>query len=64
MIKAIATAVVVLLGALLIYAGTRPDTFRVQRATSIKAPPEKIFAVLTISCAGNPGRPGRRKTPR
>ena len=31
MIKAIATAVVVLLGALLIYAGTRPDTFRVGR---------------------------------
>ena len=46
MIKKIAIAVVVLLAALLIYAATQPDTFRIQRATSIKAPPEKIFAVL------------------
>jgi len=45
-IKKIAIAVVVLLAALLIYAATQPDTFRIQRATSIKAPPEKIFAVL------------------
>jgi hypothetical protein len=39
--------VVVLLAALLIYAAARPDTFRVQRATSIKAPPEKIAAALS-----------------
>jgi carbon monoxide dehydrogenase subunit G len=31
---------------ILTYAATRPDTFRVQRATSIKAPPEKIFPLL------------------
>ena len=46
MIKKIAIALVVLLGALLVYAATQPDTFRIQRAATIKAPPEKIFAVL------------------
>ncbi len=39
--------VAVLLAAVLIYAATKPDTFRVQRAASIKAPPEKISAVLS-----------------
>jgi uncharacterized protein YndB with AHSA1/START domain len=29
-----------------VYAATKPDVFRVQRATSIKAPPEKIFPFL------------------
>jgi len=47
MIKKIGIAVVVLLGALLIYAATQPDTFRIQRAASIKAPPEKIAAALS-----------------
>jgi len=31
---------------LLIFAATRPDIFRVQRATRIKAPPERIFALI------------------
>src|SRR5207344_784877 len=30
----------------LAFAATKPDTFRVQRAASIKAPPEKIFPLL------------------
>jgi K+-transporting ATPase KdpF subunit len=38
--------IAVLLAAVLIYAATKPDVFRIQRATSIKAPPEKIAAVL------------------
>jgi hypothetical protein len=46
MIKTIAIAVVVLLAALLGFAATRPNTFRVQRATSMKVPPEKIFALI------------------
>ena len=36
--------------ALLIYAAIRPDTFRVQRSTGIKAPPEKIFALINDLC--------------
>ena len=46
MLKKIAISVVVLVAALLAYAATRPDTFRVERTTSIKAPPEKIFALI------------------
>src|SRR2546422_5385912 len=46
MFKIIAIVVVVLLAALLVYAATKPDTFRVQRSASIKAPPEKIFALI------------------
>ena len=42
----ILSVVVIVLAAVLIFAATRPDTFRVQRATSIKAPPEKIFALI------------------
>ena len=29
------------------YAATRPDSFRVERALDIKAPPEKIYGILT-----------------
>jgi uncharacterized protein YndB with AHSA1/START domain len=45
-IAIIAVVIVVLLAAALAYAATKPDTFRVQRSTSIKAPPEKIFPLL------------------
>jgi uncharacterized protein YndB with AHSA1/START domain len=41
---AIALAVVV--AALLAYAATRPDTFRVQRSTGINAPAERIFPLI------------------
>ena len=44
MIKTIAIVIVIALAATLGYAATRPDTFRVQRTISIKAPPEKILA--------------------
>lgn len=46
MLKTIALVVVVLIVALLIYAATKPDTFRVQRSASINAPPEKIFPFI------------------
>lgn len=46
MFKIIAIAVVVLISAVLAFAATKPDTFRVQREASIKAPPEKIFALI------------------
>jgi hypothetical protein len=46
MVKISITVVVVLLAALLGFAATKPDTFRVERATSIKAPPEKIFPLI------------------
>lgn len=46
MFKKIAIVVVVLIAAVLAFAATKPDTFRVERSTSIKAPPEKIFALI------------------
>ena len=45
MIKVIGI-VVVLVAGLLIYAATKADSFRVERSASIKAPPEKIFALV------------------
>src|SRR5450631_1877413 len=46
MFKKIAIAIVVLIAALLVFAATRPDTFRIERSTSINAPPEKIFPLI------------------
>ena len=46
MLKTIALVVAVLIAGLLIFASTKPDTFSVQRSTTINAPPEKVFAVL------------------
>ena len=43
MSKKIFIAAVVIFAALLGFAATRPDTFRVERTASIKAPPEQIF---------------------
>jgi uncharacterized protein YndB with AHSA1/START domain len=36
----------VAVAALLIFAATRPDSFRIERTASIKAPPEKVFAFI------------------
>jgi uncharacterized protein YndB with AHSA1/START domain len=38
--------VLVLVAALLAYAATRPDTFRVQRTAVIQAPPERIYPLI------------------
>lgn len=50
MLKTIALLVAVFialpLAALLAYAATKPDTFRIERTTRIEAPPEKIFALI------------------
>ena len=46
MLKKIAIVVVVAIAAFLAFAATKPDTFQVQRSTIIKAPPDKIFALI------------------
>jgi hypothetical protein len=46
MFKKIALVIVVLIAAVLLYATTRPDSFSVQRTATIKAPPEKVFALI------------------
>src|SRR5262245_49770600 len=42
----IVAVVVLLIVAVLIYAATKPDTFRIQRAAAIKAPPDRIFPLI------------------
>jgi hypothetical protein len=46
MLKVIAIVVVVLIAAVLGYAATQPDTFRVERSAVVQAPPEKILPHL------------------
>ena len=46
MFKTIVIVLVVLVAAVLVYAATKPDTFRIERTASIKAPPEKLFAII------------------
>jgi uncharacterized protein YndB with AHSA1/START domain len=46
MIKIIGIIIVVAIAAILIFAAMQPNSFRVQRSTTIKAPPEKIFAAI------------------
>jgi len=46
MLKIILIAVAVLIAGVLVFAATKPDTFRVQRSISIKAPPEKVFPFI------------------
>ena len=42
----LAIVAVVLLGAILVFAATKPDTFRIERATSIQAAPGKVFPLI------------------
>jgi hypothetical protein len=46
MLKIILIVIVVLIAAILAYAATRPNNFRVQRSASINASPEKIFPLI------------------
>jgi uncharacterized protein YndB with AHSA1/START domain len=62
-LKKIAIVVVVLIAALLAYAATRPDTFRVERSATIKAPPEKIFAILNDFQRWETWSPWEKKDP-
>ena len=46
MFKVILVIVVVAIAGVLILAATKPDSFRVERSITIKAPPERIFALV------------------
>jgi len=47
MFKTFAIIVAVVIAVILIYAATRPDSFRVERSASINSPPEKIFPLIS-----------------
>lgn len=67
MLKTIALPVVaalaVLLALLLVYAATRPDSFRIERHVTIQAPPERIFALIQDLKAFNTWNPYNKKDP-
>ena len=63
MLKAIAIVVVVLVGGVLLFTLSRPDSFRVERAASIKAPPEKIYAQINDLKAWAAWSPYEKKDP-
>ena len=63
MFKKILLAVVVVIAAILIFAATKPDIFRVQRAAGIKAPPEKIFAIINDFKRWDAWSPWEKKDP-
>ena len=66
MLKILAIIVVVVLvviAGILIYASTRPDSFRVQRSASIKAPPQKIFPLIDDLKAWAGWSPYEKKDP-
>ena len=63
MLKKIIIAIVVVIAAILAYAATRPDTFRVERSANMKAPPDKIFAVLNDFKQWGSWSPWEKKDP-
>ena len=50
--------------ALLVYAATRPDDFRVERSASIAAPPERVFDLIDDLHAWRAWSPWDEKDPR
>jgi len=46
MLVTLVIIIVVLIAALLAYAGTRPNSFRIERSTSIKAAPATVYALI------------------
>jgi len=45
-LKTIGIVVLVVIAAALIFAATKPDSFRIERSTQIKAPAAKVFALI------------------
>ncbi len=63
MFKVIAIGLVCVIGAVLAFAATKPDTFRVQRTASIQAPPEAIFAQIIDLHGWSAWSPYEKKDP-
>ena len=63
MIKIIGLVVVLAVVAVLGLAATKPDVFRVQRVASIKAPPDRVFALINDFKRWDAWSPGEKKDP-
>src|SRR5438067_1402180 len=66
MLKAIVVILLILavaIVAVLVIAATKPDTFRVQRTIGIKAPPDKVFALINDLRGWSAWSPYEKKDP-
>ena len=61
MLKTVLIAIAAVIALLMIYATTRPDTFKVSRSMQIKAPPDKIFPLNNDLRAYNTWKPYVKK---
>lgn len=62
-LRSLALVAAVAIGALLAYAATRPDTFRVERRTSVQAAPEQLYPLINDMQQFNTWNPFNRKDP-
>jgi len=63
MLKTVVVIAIVLIVAVLIYAATKPDTFRIQRSATIAAPPDKVFMLINDLHLWASWSPWERKDP-
>ena len=63
MLKITGVIIAVLIAGVLIVAATKPDTFSVQRSAGIKAPPEKVFALINDFKRWDAWSPWEKKDP-
>jgi uncharacterized protein YndB with AHSA1/START domain len=63
MLKAILPGAVAVVAFVLVYAATRPDTFRVERTVRIDAPPERIYPLIDDLHRFNMWNPYEQKDP-
>lgn len=63
MLKIIAILIAIVIVGILVLAANKPDIFRVQRSTTIKAPPEKLFALINDFNAWTTWSPWEKKDP-
>ena len=62
MLWTILVFIAVVITAILIFAATKPDVFRIQRSATIAAPADRSSPISSTSSVGRPGRLTRRKT--
>ena len=63
MIKVIAIFIILIIAAILIFAATRPDTFRVQRRWSLKRRPKRFSRSSITFTRGKDGHRGKKLIP-
>lgn len=63
MFKMILLVIALLIAGVLIFAASKPDTFRVERKILIQAPPEKVFPLINDFRQWAPWSPWEKKDP-